>query len=76
LKGEERINAIGDLFLFILKVGLPNIKLRTTHRISAESLATIVELCSGIQKKRRRKPAKKVCIRRAQDIALLPMADE
>lgn len=38
--------------------GLPNIKLRTTHRISPEALSTIVSLGAGLQKKRPKKPGK------------------
>lgn len=33
---------------------LPDVKLRTTHRIGAETLATIIKLGAGLQKKKKK----------------------
>jgi hypothetical protein len=41
------------------EIGLPSIKLRTTRRVSPDSLATIVRLGAGLKKKQRRKPSRK-----------------
>lgn len=41
------------------EAGLPDVKLRTTHRIAAETLATIIKLGGGLQKKTKKAKKKK-----------------